>query len=70
MLLLLEIGFFLVFLGYLIVDAIIQDFFLINQSIRILIILLKCSKNFNAKSMKIINLMAVKLKNYLNFTLL
>ena len=32
--------------------------------------LLKCSKNFNAKSMNIINLMAVKLKNYLNFTLL
>jgi len=68
--LLLVTNFFLVFLVYLIFDVIIQDSFLINQSIKILITLSRWSRNFNVHFAKIINLMAVELKNYLNFILL
>jgi len=51
----LVINSFLVSLGYWKVNVIIQDFFLINQSIKILIILSRWFRNFNALFAKIIN---------------
>ncbi len=51
----LAINSFLVSLGYWKVNVIIQDFFLINQSIKILIILSRWFRNFNALFAKIIN---------------